>query len=1016
MMTEHSTSIEHSSTHQWVGRWSLRSFLALGVVILMFLPTAMDPTTAQEGPSPSDIRDVVDGREPFPMVGEIDLRGEDGAVLDDAPELLGADPGLNLVLARDGAALILVDTRTLEQVGYVELPFAPSNWFIDTVNHRLFATGGILTQPSRPTFGTANIVVVDLTGEQPLVHRQLEFDPALDMFAGPQVRARLAYDPGRDRLYFATETAAQDPDPTTVLHGLNVSEVMDSEAGGAVAPVWSMRLDSCGKVVTSRGGAMVYSERADLVAVACEGVSPPGGSATAWLGAMNAVVRVALHDAEDPSDTSPFEVDAVSFPGNISSGFAVGDPANDLAYVTTSAAGDQKLFVLDLLRGAWTGALSLHTINTTRTTSDPATGRIYQFDSDRGLLQVSEGGRVRVPNGITYDIGIAKAEKERAVVADPVTKRLFLRNVPLCLQEQTRSEVVDCPDEKTEDTPPHWRVFEDRLPDAPPPSQENWDERTQDLDPASEDASSQHSGSAQAFGATYTLVGGTRGTRLAGTQHTGAFIQNLPLGAGPRHFYLGRARRAGLSGSSFFGAQTAANATGLDVDSQTRNDYEQSGRTWPGDVPDQFRAEPTACTDFGGSATEESAAGSAVLCDSEQQLAQAAGLHTQPGESSIIQVGYGEANSEVTVDDQMGVISTADATARDITVGLPTDGGITPVIRVGEVQTTAQAVAHGQPGTAATSLEREIRQVVVGPPGDEVYECGFGDEPCDPYELVRTINELVPPRVRAYLPTQDTSLDDNADFRSSDDAVSNGTPGGAKSTVQKDPYEARSDEIIHSIGDDEVAGLVIVVYDDHDQPSRHVLHLAGVALDANYFIQGKPTWEPWPGPGSGDLGGGDGDLTGHLPGGGTDIGPAGSRIVTPPAPTSFKVPQDDLPTDGMTGEQMPDAPQQDIPFAVDTGTDSDAGGTSQGEPPALGTISEPGSDGTDQPAPEVAPPADGGISDSAQATGQGGPAGLLLTRQRLGQSAPLAALWLLGAAPFYLAVRRRQLTNTSHRR
>jgi hypothetical protein len=278
-------------------------------------------------------------------------------------------------------------------------------------------------------------------------------------------------------------------------------------------------------------------------------------------------------------------------------------------------------------------------------------------------------------------------------------------------------------------------------------------------------------------------------------------------------------------------------------------------------------------------------------------------------------------------------------------------------------------------------LSREAYQVRIGAPGGEGtdFTCGFGDESCDLVEVADAINDRFQGRIRATVPAPDTTFDSDSDSWSPDAEISNGSDGGAKATMQIDPYQFQSNKVINSIAQFEVPALVITAYDDHSLPSRHILQLGAVALDANYAISEVPRYDPPPsngGAGSNSGGGGEGGLLNNLPdpfsllpdeSAGNNAGPVATQGPSNPS------------TGGAGPLTVPSVPAGPVAVGPDT----------------------------DVPEPQVAEPE--GTGDPVASHEVPARQGLLLAQQKLGEVAPLAALWLLMAFPIHLVVRRRSL-------
>lgn len=1044
-------------------RWRSTAWLPLAIAVLLVLTVQVVPgrTAPDAGEDAGDDAGLA-------LAGKVHIRNGDGHRLEGPPDLLGIDPELHLLVAGrtgglsglndeftnfDRSELYLIDTRAVEQVGTIDISGVPirlsSNVAatVDRENHRLFLagnTGATLNRAPEPGSGDT-LAVIDLTGEEPPVVTELEFNDPVTQVEGSTVRA-LTYEPSTGTLYALMEGQSEvahqaGPYDATAVASFDVDSIMQGDS----SPEWVLPLyGMCPSVPSSRGVSMGASE--GYVYLPCTGGAGIA-STTFNVGGvpspiMHGIARIRPEPGTTPSDTSNFEVELFPFGGNLGKGFAIADSHSDLVFAATTGADSQKLYVFDPIRGAWTGAVKLGDANTVGTATDPATRRIYQADSSTGQVLVTEGDRVEVPNGQLYRTDVADFRNNFPPLVDPVTRRIFFKGAFTVCKDGTPP--CESADEFEDDS--HIRAYQDNLPPAPAPAPVDPDDRTEDVAEEPGETSSSLSGNAQAFGARYTFVGGTGNARVTNPSglmedHADPYMRTAPLGASTRDLFFGQAIGASLAASSFGSPQVGASAAGFVPGDQTANDlrrnsdvqcagsnlasqtgapgdpgcfFEESdderidGMSWPDEFPEELRGHVSLCRVFGGEGERGSKPGSAVNCDPATPIAEAASVF-DASEPSPFSVGHAEALTTVTRDPDRGTVSTAEAVARGVDV--------LGVIRIGEVRTVAEAVAHGRPGTAETSLRREAYQVAIGPPGEEpAFTCGFGQEPCDLYQVAEAINEQFQPRIQATVPPPATAFDQDSDSRSPDEEVSNGTDGGAKATVEIDPYHFQSNRVINSIRQFEVPALTITAYDDHRLPSRHILQLGAVALDANYTVSELPSYDFGP-PG---FDGGDGGFPSDDGDGGLDL-PVQQRAVHVPP---FE-PLTDAASQTDPGQSVPDplaAGQQTDVGTTDVGADQatvpggPAGPVSSGTAPSLSTGDAPVDGGA--PAPEVAAPADGDGEQAPQAAEpdqQQAPGGLMLTQQRVSETVPMAALWLLVALPLYLAVRRRGLINTTRR-
>lgn len=1043
-----------------------RFVAVLLAVAVLVVPMRVGPlaaeTTGEETASPIPGPDS----DLFPQVGDVEVRNADGT-RPSSVEVVGIDPPLGrLIMSSSDDSVMLIDTVTLEQTDTIDVDVRPmvKRSVVDTSNHRLITVADNAEVAPQPQGSVPDLTTLDLNSGReethPLVIDTAPESPPLDIYP---VGAP-AYHPPTDNLYLLTRSvpglggvvaAEFVGNPWVTLHEIDMAAFRDAEAGQPVTPEWSVRVDPCVGVSTAEGKTttLARSLQHDFVYFACQ--SEFTATLTAGL-RLQGAVRVDLPRDGPPSAS---DVEFTPFGGDLAQGFAGVAPERDVMFFATSSAGNQKLFVFDVAHLAWTGAVKLFNVNTPGAATNSQTGRVYQFDDDGTPLIVLESSHRQVGSGDRYDIGLEGINPNRAPLVDPATRRIFIEGGFLCLEED---ENGDCISKETGSKVAPVRVFEDRTAPEPPPVPADPDDRTEDVD--DEEASFIMSGNAQAFGARYTFVRGTGGTRAAKPssaleQFVEPTVEGAPAGANTRDLFVGQSIGANLSASSFGSPQVGASAAGLVPGDQTvldlransnvqctvsnlatrangplaaiqnaddgensvgvpdpgcfddppdeETDRRTDGLSWPNEFPEQMRGHVSLCRVFSGEPEHGSKPGSAVKCDPSTPLAEAASVF-DANEASPFSIGHAESVASVTKDDERGTVATAEAITQAVNV--------LGVIRIGEIRTTAEAIARGRTGSATTTLQREAHQVAVGPPGEEpAFTCGFGQDPCDLYQVAEAINDRFQPRIRAFVPPQSAIYDVDSDSQSLDGEISNGTDGGAKASVEIDPYQRQSNKIMNMIDQAEVPALTIIAYDDHKEPSRHVLQLGAVALDANYTVSSRPSFD-FPSPG---FDGGDGGFPS-----GTDDGDGGLDLPVQQQ-RAVQVP----PFEPLTDVASQTGPGQSVPDPLAAGQQADGGAgevtvpggpsgpVSSGTAPSLSTGNAP-TDGGNAPAPEVAAPADdgdGGQGPQATADQQQAPGGLTLTQQRISETVPMAALWLLVALPIYLAVRRRGLITTIRR-
>lgn len=1019
-----------------------RRFLVVGVfIVLVTLALVVPPAAVRPAPAgeewPWEVQPGKDS-ELLPLVGELTFRDEDSEPLGSVPEVIGVDPELSLAVFASRSELRLVDTGTLEPLDVIELPDGyvvggVRKAVLDQHNHRVFLPASaegpapgeeegfdcgmepqivVATYCNEAPESVPAVVTVSLTGNHPPVGTRLsiEQDPTEEGLE-TEIVQQLAYHAPTDNVYVLTESGRTGADEATgnrftTVHEFPAVDLIHGGTSDAAVASWSYRLETCAAASNPfKGGFLARGTTGDFLYLPCEG----------GVTGMHGAVRVDLVAGDEPSDTSRFEERFSPIAADLSNGYARGDAAHDLIYFVGAAAGAQRLFTFDAHHEAWTGATALTaSSNFHLPGTNPQSGRIYVPGVESGMVRVTEGDHIAVPNGVDRDLGIVRLKQgTRLVGFDPGTRRLFIKQPYMCLE---RDDDGSCTTPEPDETVPHFRVFEDRTPDAPSPEQVDYDQNTEDV--AAGDAFTSAGANADAFGARHLWVGGVES---ASGRHAALRNESIrrevraysPLGPSSRDIIRAQVRETTLSRVTATPSVVAA-ATGLTLGDQSRSDLKKNtDRSWPDEFPEDLRGQEAYCDDFGGDPTEDAKPGAAVSCNSLEPVGRAGALYTATDEQAPVQVGYTETSVEVREDDELGAVAMATAVVRDV--------DIFEQISIGEIRTEATAVANGRPGTAVTELVREYRQVRVG----DGFACGWGaDDPCDAWEIASAVNAIAQPRVIARVPAQDTTLNtdasDEPDDRPGKARVSNGTPGGARATVTLDPYDAQSNLTVNQDQRTELPALQIVYYDDHDETSRHIFQFAAVNLDVFYYISSTPKFDPpdWADGGGGDDGLDDGGSGGSDGGLSDDLGGVAARTVTPPPVVALgeepASPAEEPEVD--SGNPAPPTGDADgSEFETDTGSSA----PQQGQAPGLGTADGPTvSTGEDVPPPQIAPDESSGEQAVAAQGGQGassGPGGLMLTRQRMGETVPLAVLWVLTTLPFYLAVRRRRLLASSTR-
>jgi hypothetical protein len=789
---------------------------------------------------------------PFPKIGSFSFNTFESLFLE------GVDSGIRTLVATSQNSVFLADLDRMRTTRKITLPFLSGHRVaVDDVHHRLFVPHAAQAPPSPSAADSPSLSVVDLrTG---VIGGTFTFP---DAFRGMTIDATGYFGP-KDRLYVVTDVIENFEQALhrLVVHELDASK-LTSDPSHAI--VWSYDFDSCNNIADGGGkfGFIHRSRRADFLYFACD----PGNQ-----GPSNGLIRLNLTPGATPSDTSRFVPEFHFFGGGLADGFVAADPANDRMLVFASAAAQQRFYIFDAFRRAWTGSVPLGEVSLGGGVFDSTQGRIYATQVLGGAL-ITEGSWVPTPQGAFYPTETSVALGNP--VFDPKTRRLF---VPAFRELSQTSRVQDA-----------ILVYEDRIPPVPPPQPENPDERTQDIAEVPGVTTSTFSGNGAAYGARYLLTGGIQakhnGRVFPAVQAVGTVYTAVSSAAGrPGNPPFvpggsGRALELGRVVDVFADAGGAsAKAIADDADAVTRADMAQIRDVFRDDALPHGSSDPEAlqqaqdaavaatsaqretvrsqvawpyresdCVDFGNTDDKraEQQPGSAVECSLGGPRATATASSAPQLNGFPVSVGFATSTVTVRRDPKLGIVVEATAIARNVDVG--------GAFVIGEIITKAEASAFGRPGTARRTLTRSLKEVVVrNSAGEDVYQCGFGEEMCDVLALARATDRIFPTRIRVDVPVPET------------DARVAQTAGGAQALVSKSAHQYWSDFNSNGESSYEVPGLVITFY---DESFPHILQLAGVTADAHYTVST-----------AGAAAGGGG-------GGGPDYGPPPPPAYPPPRP------------------------------------------------------------------------------------------------------------------------------------
>lgn len=444
----------------------------------------------------------------------------------------------------------------------------------------------------------------------------------------------------------------------------------------------------------------------------------------------------------------------------------------------TSGAG-LSLVAFDGRTNSWVGDIAAGDLSAAAIGMDSRHGRLYMMSGDNAVgLLAADVRPTPVSQGATFPSfvrdGKSLALPGRAITVDEETSRLFL--------VYSTDEVV---------------IAEDRLPHYATPERPDPDVNTVQVDEKPGVTGVNFAGAAQGYGAAYRIVGGYAAAQFnVAPLDVGAEL--LPVGAGTREV-----RGAFLESLGFRNDEAAASAIGVDRDpANTGKDTRDVG--WP--------YERVRCVDFGESPVTTEVNGARVRCDAARgsEAAASSGASHLEAPGITADVGSSSTTSSIQLHQQHGIVSKVAAAAG----GISLLGGR---LRFGGVSVTSTAKAKGRTGTALSTFERAVHEVVVD--GDSL--CGSN---CDPEAVARAVNARFAGLLRVDFPSPDPSL------RASD--------GGYQAVIRMRPEEQLEAVTLNEQADDriEVPGMVVTLYTDNARTSRTLLQFAGTAVEARYGV------------------------------------------------------------------------------------------------------------------------------------------------------------------------------------
>ena len=784
---------------------------------------------------------------------------------------IGSD-GEGHVLLTDGVGTIFfLDSATLQQTSAISTGFPGANKgrssaaAVDNAAHIAYLASAATRASGCNGFETALC-----TAGSGAVLPSLA---SVDLISG--VTKRYDFPPAAAGQDVAGLTVVHAPDGRTVVFALLYADVSGISSTGAPAlthaltlyavdgdkirtdptnaTLWSYSVPSCASLpsYTTNGGQdfLGIASTGSYAYFACRGVA-----------AKNApgAIQPAGADVVDFGSAFPASAGGFSsafYPQGIGAQFSAssGDQATGRLFVVSIQP--DKLYAFDSAHRAWVGAVPFPTgvgQNLYGVTADPATGRAYVYYQQKFIVSVQDN-QLPLPQGSELGLGDLYPATGALPYVDPTSQRLFL---------PTGNKFDHLDGTSTYPSDDAIAVFDDTRSPAPNNSSPDPDSLTHDID-VSDSTPVTYGGFASGYGAKAIAVGGIHSTAVgaavldfpgstaqsACTQSSGNLCVDVPnTSDGSRTFTFGQVLDTEVSNSA-----AAANSSPLSIDKTTGADV--TSATSPPAAPDgsggasssstdgssggtpqpftgipsgptdpaQEQTSPATCSDYGGKAANTQTPGALAGCDHDGGKASGGAAAPAAFSNAPIQVGYAASATSVAGGITSGAAAKAVAVARGISIGSP--GG--PSITIGEVETTAAAGAAGRPGTTASKFTRSVSDVTVtDPSGNTVYTCGFDppNDQCDPRQLTDVVSAQFESPIEFIEPSADT------------DPTVTGSPGGAQAEVIKDPYQYWNDYFTNADDGFEVPGLQIVFVGDQAQPSRFVLELAAVHVEAHDAI------------------------------------------------------------------------------------------------------------------------------------------------------------------------------------
>jgi hypothetical protein len=569
--------------------------------------------------------------------------------------------------------------------------------------------------------------------------------------------------------------------------GVTITELNINPLGQAPTHVWSTELPDCFSPMRTtehvNAGLGFVSSRNALYFGCGNGKAPLDDLSPR---VRRGVARLSLHgDPRNGPTTPPTTADFAIFArdGDYSDADSFFDPGSDRMLFTALGGGGSVALVFDARTELYVGGIATGGNKVKQPGFDPTIGRFYAGGLNIGILVTDVASRP-LSQGLSFPEFQGDSSNPigaSPMAVDTMTRRLFVK--------YDGAEV--------------YRIVKDNLPPYIPPPDLDVDANTTDVEEEEGKTRSTFSSSAQGFGSRVRQVGGVASLAI---NYGGRDTRQYGVEGGTREY-----RAAYLDSLALANSEASAAAISFDRDAQnTQGDLEKTKPNNESPPAVDWPYKGASCFDFGSQPKDSvTVDDSVVSCDADGHRVDASST-SRPMSSALFTVDSGALTSGSRLDATKGVVATANSNARGISF-------LNGVLRIGNVESAAQAWAKGRPGTAGSDYTRVVRDVRLN------------DQPlcaqqCDTNALAAQINSALAGRVHVSFPTPDPTV--------------RGSKGGYQAVVRRSPDEQVQEIVLNEQPADriEVPGMVVTIFEDAQRPSRTVIELAAVEVEARYGI------------------------------------------------------------------------------------------------------------------------------------------------------------------------------------